>query len=50
MFIRLVIIKQTWCYFVKKILCVYGYACSGSVVVTAYDFESGRPGLNPEWG
>ena len=22
----------------------------GSVVVTAYDFESGRPGLNPEWG
>ena len=24
--------------------------CSGSLVVTAYDFESGRPGLNPEWG
>ena len=24
--------------------------CSGSVVVTAYDSESGRPGLNPEWG
>ena len=24
--------------------------CSGSVVVTAYDFESGRPGSNPEWG
>ena len=23
---------------------------SGSVVVTAHDFESGRPGLNPEWG
>ena len=23
--------------------------CSGSVVVTAYDFESGCPGLNPEW-
>ena len=23
---------------------------SGSVVVTAYDFESGRPGSNPEWG
>ena len=22
----------------------------GSVVVTAYDFESGRPGANPEWG
>ena len=26
--------------------CVY----SGSVVVTAYDFESDRPGSNPEWG
>ena len=24
--------------------------CSGSVVVTAFDFESGRPGSNPEWG
>ena len=24
--------------------------CSGSVVVTAYDSESGRPGSNPEWG
>ena len=24
--------------------------CSGSVVVTAYDFESGRPGSNPKWG
>ena len=24
--------------------------CSGSVVVTAYDFESARPGSNPEWG
>ena len=23
--------------------------CSGSIVVTAYDFESGRPGSNPEW-
>ena len=23
---------------------------SGSLVVTAYDFESGRPGSNPEWG
>ena len=23
---------------------------SGSVVVTAYDFESGRPGSSPEWG
>ena len=25
-------------------------SCSGSVVVTAYDSESGRPGSNPEWG
>ena len=24
--------------------------CSGSVVVTAYDFESTCPGSNPEWG
>ena len=24
--------------------------CSGSVVVAAYDFESGCLGLNPEWG
>ena len=24
--------------------------CSGSVVITAYDFESGRLGSNPEWG
>ena len=24
--------------------------CSGSVVVNAYDSESGRPGSNPEWG
>ena len=23
--------------------------CIGSAVVTAYDFESGRPGSNPEW-
>ena len=23
---------------------------SGSVVVTAFDSESGRPGSNPEWG
>ena len=33
-------VKLTPCYAV----------CSGSVVVTAYDFESGRPGSNPEWG
>ena len=24
--------------------------CSGSVVVTTYDFESGGPGSSPEWG
>ena len=24
--------------------------CSGNVVVTGYDFESGCPGSNPEWG
>ena len=24
--------------------------CSGSVVVTAYDSESGHLGSNPEWG
>ena len=24
--------------------------CSGCVMVTAYDSESGRPGSNPEWG
>ena len=24
--------------------------CSGSVVVTDFDSESGRPGSNPEWG
>ena len=24
--------------------------CSGSVVVTAYDFKSDRPGSNPEGG
>ena len=29
---------------------IYNYVCSGSVVVTAYDFESGRPGSNPELG
>ena len=27
-----------------------GKVCSGSVVVTAYDFESGRTGSNPAWG
>ena len=28
----------------------FRFVCSGSVVVTAYDFESGGPGLNPKWG
>ena len=28
----------------------YMNVCSGSVVVTAYDFESDRLGSNPEWG
>ena len=36
---KLVCIRQEW-YIV----------CSGSVVVTAYDSESGRPGSSPEWG
>ena len=26
------------------------HVCSGRVVVTAYDSESGRLGSNPEWG
>ena len=29
---------------------IYAVIFSGSVVVTAYDFESGRLGSNPEWG
>ena len=28
----------------------FTHVCSGSVVVTAYDFESGHLGSNPEWG
>ena len=36
----IVIITFTFC---------YQHLCSGSVVVTAYDSESGRPGSNPEW-
>ena len=35
---------------VVLILWVQGVQCSGSVVVTANDSESGRPGSNPEWG
>ena len=31
-----------------EMLTRYITQCSGSVVVTAYDFESGRPGSNPE--
>ena len=30
-------------------VCSGSLVCSGSVDVTAYDFESGRPGSNPEW-
>ena len=29
---------------------LYKIMCSGSVVVTAYDSESGHPGSTPEWG
>ena len=29
---------------------LYQNLCSGSVVVTTYDFESGGPGSSPEWG
>ena len=28
----------------------FSATCSGSVMVTAYDFESGLLGSNPEWG
>ena len=31
-------------------LYVHVYMCSGSLVVTAYDSESGHPGSNPELG
>ena len=24
--------------------------CSGTVVATTYDFESGHPGMSSEWG
>ena len=34
---------------VKQKVCGY-CMCSGSVVVTAYDFESDCTGSNPEWG
>ena len=33
-------------YYTCSLWCV---VCSGTVVVTAYDFESGRPGFNPQW-
>ena len=36
--------------FARILLDTTTIVCSGSVVVTAYDFESGRPGSNPEWG
>ena len=43
---------QIYLHFMSHILdCWEGMVvCSGSVVVTAYDSESGRPGLNPEGG
>ena len=48
--------KDGWTGMVRELMdkvreygCVV-FACSGSVVVTAYDFESGRPSSNPEWG
>ena len=28
----------------------WNFVGSGSVVVTAYDIQSGHPGSNPEWG
>ena len=31
-------------------MCLTRAVCSGSIVVTAYDFEFGRPGSSPEWG
>ena len=37
--------RCTECWFVNCYI-----VCSGSVVVTTYDFESGRPRSNPEWG
>ena len=35
---------------VHLVTSAHSAVCSGSVVVTAYDFESGHPGSNPEWG
>ena len=46
-------VNQKQSYFRLKVQIVCGlfvFVCSGSVVVTAYDFESDRPGSNPEWG
>ena len=31
-------------------ICVQSADCSGRVVVTANDFESGHPDSSPEWG
>ena len=46
-----VILNLDYFFLTSKIKnCCYYIVCSGSVVVTAYDFESGRPGLSPEWG
>ena len=37
------------CSYLYRCSAISQYVCSGSVVVTAYDFESGRLGSNPEW-
>ena len=34
----------------KRVFGVPITVCRGSVVVTTYDSESGRPGSGPEWG
>ena len=35
---------------IKLHISMISLLCSGSLVVTAYDFESGHPDSNPEWG
>ena len=41
------VVSEVGAWFPKE---VNNTVCSGSVVVTAYDSESGRPSSNPEWG
>ena len=43
-------IKVGYCHPIHRRQGRHFKVCSGSVVVTAYDSESGRPGSNPEWG